>query len=82
VRFDLYVSARLDMSVVSETVKAWKRRLAESPRVASEDRWGPLRRPAFERAIADGLLARRRVDGVHDEVTYVLTDAGRRTLAP
>jgi hypothetical protein len=39
-------------------------------------------RPAFERAIADGLLARRGVDEVHDEVMYVLTDAGRRTLAP
>jgi hypothetical protein len=38
-------------------------------------------RPAFERAIADGLLARRRVDEIHDEVTYGLTDAGWRTLA-
>ena len=38
-------------------------------------------RPAFERAIADGLLARRRVDEVYDEVMYALTDAGRRTLA-
>jgi len=39
-------------------------------------------RPAFQRAVADGLLARRRVDELHDEVMYVLTDAGRRTLAP
>jgi hypothetical protein len=38
-------------------------------------------RPAFERAIADGLLVRRSVDEVYDEVMYVLTDAGRRTLA-
>jgi hypothetical protein len=39
-------------------------------------------RPAFERAIADGLLARRSVDEVHGEVMYALTDAGRRRLAP
>jgi hypothetical protein len=37
--------------------------------------------PAFQRAVADGLLARRRVDELHDEVMYALTDAGRRTLA-
>jgi DNA-binding PadR family transcriptional regulator len=42
---------------------------------------GDEARPAFERAIADGLLARRRVDELHDEVMYTLTDAGRRTLA-
>ena len=38
-------------------------------------------RPAFQRAVADGLLARRRVEELHDEVMYALTDAGRRTLA-
>jgi len=39
-------------------------------------------RPAFERAIADGLLARRWVDEFDGEVMYALTDAGRRILAP
>jgi hypothetical protein len=39
-------------------------------------------RPAFERAIADGLLARRRVDELDGEVMYALTDAGRRILGP
>ena len=37
-------------------------------------------RPAFERAIADGLLARSGVDDLYDEVMYALTDAGRRAL--
>jgi hypothetical protein len=37
-------------------------------------------RPAFERAIADGLLARRRVDELHGEVMYALTDSGHRSL--
>ena len=37
-------------------------------------------RPAFERAIADGLLARRGVDELNGEVMYAVTDAGRRSL--
>ena len=37
-------------------------------------------RPAFERAIADGLLVRCGVDELHGEVTYELTRAGRRAL--
>jgi DNA-binding PadR family transcriptional regulator len=37
-------------------------------------------RPAFERAIADGLLARRGVDELHGEVMYALTDRGQRWL--
>jgi hypothetical protein len=37
-------------------------------------------RPAFERAVADGLLARRGVDEVHNEVMYALTDPARRIL--
>jgi hypothetical protein len=37
-------------------------------------------RPAFERAIADGLLARRGVDDLHGEVMYALTERGRRSL--
>jgi hypothetical protein len=37
-------------------------------------------RPAFERAIADGLLARCGVDELYNEVMYALTDAGRRAL--
>jgi hypothetical protein len=36
--------------------------------------------PASERAIADGLLTRRGLDEVHNEVMYALTDAGRRRL--
>jgi DNA-binding transcriptional regulator PaaX len=38
-------------------------------------------RPAFERAVADGLLVQRGVDEIYNEVTYALTDAGRRALA-
>jgi hypothetical protein len=38
-------------------------------------------RPAFERAIADGLLARRGVDELHGEVMYALTDSGQRWLS-
>jgi hypothetical protein len=38
-------------------------------------------RLTFERAIAEGLLARRRVDQAHNEVMYALIDAGRRILA-
>jgi hypothetical protein len=37
-------------------------------------------RPAFERAIADGLLARCGVDELYNEVMYALTAAGRRAL--
>jgi sugar phosphate isomerase/epimerase len=37
-------------------------------------------RPAFERAIADGLLARRGVDDLLGEVMYALTERGRRSL--
>ena len=37
-------------------------------------------RPAFERAIADGLLARRGVDELHGEVMHALTDSGHRSL--
>jgi hypothetical protein len=37
-------------------------------------------RPAFERAIADGLLERSGVDELYNEVMYALTDAGRRAL--
>jgi hypothetical protein len=36
--------------------------------------------PAFERAIAEGLLTPRGVDELHGEVMYALTDAGRRWL--
>jgi hypothetical protein len=37
-------------------------------------------RPAFERAIADGLLVGCGVDELHGEVMYALTDAGRSWL--
>jgi hypothetical protein len=37
-------------------------------------------RPAFERAIADGLLVPCGVDELHGEAMYALTDAGRSWL--
>jgi hypothetical protein len=37
-------------------------------------------RPAFERAIADGLLVGCGVDELHGEVIYALTEAGRNWL--